>query len=311
MKKNKNTSLAPIALFAFNRPEHLTKTIEALKKNTLASESLIFVFIDGAKDNDTFNNNLVKEISYNICGFKNVQIIERQQNLGLRQNIIDGVSYIFKKFEKIIVLEDDIVTSNFFLEYMNQALVYYKSIDKVWHISGYNDPIDLDFLKEDVFLLRAMNCWGWASWKEKWDHYEKNPLLLKKTFTKEMIKNFNLDNTLEMWSQVEENYIGKIDTWAIFWYATIFINEGLCVIPKFSYVKNIGRDGSGANSMNTFEIIPDFKLNKNKNKNIKFIDQIKENDRIAKILISYFKKSKKNILYRAVRKLFRLFRNIY
>jgi len=79
---------------------------------------------------------------------------------------------LLNEYGKIIVLEDDLLTSPYFLKFMNEALEYYKNEKKVWHISGWNYPINNEGL-DDVFFWRTMNCWGWATWADRWQYFEK------------------------------------------------------------------------------------------------------------------------------------------
>ena len=238
--------LAPIALFVYNRPWHTRQTVEALLENELASSSMLFVFSDGPKgEQDAPAVQEVREYIKGITGFASIEIVERDANCGLTDNIIDGVTRIINEFGKIIVLEDDMVTSPYFLRFMNEALEFYKDETEVWHVSGWNYPIDPEGLP-DTFLWRVMNCWGWATWADRWQYYERGPKKLVGEFSKDEIKRFNLDGAHNFWGQVQGNVEGRIRTWAIFWYATIFKNDGLCLNPSQSLVQNIGHDGSGS-----------------------------------------------------------------
>ena len=236
---------APIVLFVYNRPEHTRQSIEALTANIYASESELFIYSDAPKNQQAIEGvQAVRSFIKNIQGFKAVTIIERDINWGLAKSIIDGVTNIVNQYGKVIVLEDDIVTSPYFLRFMNKALDYYGNEKNVWHISGWNYSIDLKGI-EDAFFWRTMNCWGWATWKDRWQDFEKNVDKLISSFTKEEIYRFNLNGTENFWGQVEANKSSQIDTWAIFWYATIFKQNGLCLNPAISFVRNIGLDGSG------------------------------------------------------------------
>jgi len=237
--------LAPIVLFIYNRPLHTKQTIEALQKNELAKESELFIYSDAPKNSEAQSDvDEIREYIKSINGFKKVTVIKRDKNWGLANSIIDGISSIVNQYGKVIVLEDDLVTSPYFLKFMNDALEFYENEKKVWHISGWNYPIEADDSK-DVFLWRVMNCWGWATWADRWQHYERD---IDKTFTDfsiKEIKEFNLDDVENFWSQVVDNKEGRVHTWAIFWYATIFKNNGLCLNPVQTFVDNIGLDGSG------------------------------------------------------------------
>ena len=237
---------SPIALFVYNRLQHTKKVIEAIKKNHISQRSTIYVFSDFS--DVEFEKNKIKKIrNYlnNLNGFKKIIIVQRKYNLGTSNNIVLGLNQIFKKHDKCIIIEDDIIISKNFLYQMNYFLEKFNKITNIASIEGYMYPVKFKKSIPDYFFLKGTGCWGWATWKDRWSHFEKNSEKLINEFTEEDIKNFNLDNTESFWSQVIDNHSGRINTWAIFWYATIFKNKGLCMNPFYSYVKNIGFDGSG------------------------------------------------------------------
>lgn len=250
-EKVQNKELAPIVLFTYKRPLHTKKIIEALKMNVLAKKSTLYIYSDGARNEEDIELvNQVRKYIYSIEGFKNIEIIERKKNWGLGRNIIDGVTRIVNEFGKIIVLEDDIVTSKKFLHYMNDALNIYENEEKVMQISGSVVPfhqLDRSTLKETFFTTTTQTGWGWATWKTRWDKFHRDPVRLVKTYDKEKIKLFNESNGPGSWQQVLDNYTGKIYTWGIFFHACIFENNGLILYPKYALSSNIGFDGSGDN----------------------------------------------------------------
>lgn len=249
-----STKNAPIALFAYARPDHTYRTLEALAANDLALKSDLFIFIDGARSEEDNKNTLaVRQIAERCGGFARIEIIQRSKNFGLARNIIDGVTEIIERYGRVIVVEDDIVTSPNFLKFMNLALDKYVDVSEVWHISGWTCPIDPKNLPE-AFFWRGMNCWGWATWSDRWINFDKDPDRLIKSWSKSKIKRFNLDGAQNFWSQVLGNKSGRLNTWAIFWYATIFENGGLCLNPSTSLVLNIGLDGTGENCVATSAI---------------------------------------------------------
>lgn len=236
---------SPIVLFVYNRPWHTRQTVEALQKNDLAAESDLIIYADGAKNSEAAASvrevrNYIKSLS----GFKSLTLVERDKNWGLAANIIDGVTEVVQRYGKVIVMEDDIVTSPAYLQFMNQALDFYQKEKNIWHISGWSYSINTTGLGE-AFLWRVMNCWGWATWADRWKHFDKNPNALRHQWSPDEKYRFDLDGSGVFWSQIDANAQGKIDTWAIFWYASIFQNDGLCINPTISYVNNIGHDGSG------------------------------------------------------------------
>jgi len=243
--------VAPIALFVYNRPMHTRRTIEALQQNALSRESDLVIFSDAPKTEEHAESvKAVRAYIRTIRGFKSVSIVERDRNLGLADSIIDGVSSVVNAYGKIIVLEDDLETSPAFLEYMNGALNAYEEHERVMHISGYMFPIASSGLP-DTFFLRTTSCWGWATWGRAWKHFEKKPKQLVSEYTREKVNRFNMDGAYDFWSQVKGNELGLLNTWAVFWYATVFNRNGLSLHPRQSYCRNFGHDDSGVHCRNT------------------------------------------------------------
>lgn len=255
---NKRMNLSPIVVFVYNRVEHTKRTIEALAENIYAEDSEVYIFSDAPKTEvDVSKVEKVREYIRTVNKFKSLYIIERSKNLGLAANIIDGVTKIVDQYGKIIVLEDDIVTSKYFIKYMNDALSIYKDKTSVMEISGYSYPIDTKGLSE-TFFLHFGDCWGWGTWNDRWNLFEKDPNKLIKQFTLRDIYHFNLENSYDFWSQVIGNEKGKLNTWAIFWTATIFQHNGLMLYPRDSLVVNIGFDASGDHKSTSVDYITDY-----------------------------------------------------
>jgi hypothetical protein len=238
---------APIALFVYNRPKHTRLTVEALQKNTLASESDLIVFSDAAKSEvqaEAVSN--VRRYIHQIDGFKSVTIIEREANFGLAKSIIEGVTSVVNERNRIIVLEDDLITSPYFLDYMNTSLDVYQEEDKVMHISGYMFPIKNPEKLPETFFYRASTCWGWATWKRAWDSFQLDSFfLLENIHSHKLEYEFDIHGTMDFISMLKAQSAGVVNSWAIRWYANIFLKSGLCLHPAISLVNNIGHDGSG------------------------------------------------------------------
>jgi hypothetical protein len=235
---------APIALFAYNRPLHTRRTVESLLGNELAAQSDLFVFSDAAKNGDAIP--AVEEVRVyvrGIRGFRSVTIVERERNCGLAKSIIGGVTRLSGEFGRVIVLEDDLVTSPYFLKYMNDGLDRYEDCPRVMHISGCTYPVRVNE-SSDSYFLRLPLCWGWATWRRAWAQFSKDINVMKQ-FDRGMIYRFNFDGTYDYWKQLQLNRAGAIDTWFVFWYATVFLNDGLVLFPRQSLVRNIGMDGTG------------------------------------------------------------------
>ncbi len=243
--------LSPIILFLYNRPWHTMQTLDALAKNELAKDSILYIFCDGIKENakEIEINNIyeTRKIANIENRFKEIIVIEQESNKGLANSIIDGVTEIVNKYGKVIVLEDDIVTSPGFLKYMNDALDMYENEEKVMHISGYMYPIVKKY--SDTFFLKTTSCWGWATWSSSWKYFEKNiDKQMKEIDNVKGWNEFTINSTqLSFKTQLELNKSGVLNTWAIFWYASVFLRGGTSLHPFPSLVQNIGFDGTGEN----------------------------------------------------------------
>ena len=220
-------NLAPIIVFTYNRLNHLKFCINSLKKNKLCKESKVYIFSDGPKNNsDKLKVKKIRDYIKRVKGFKKKIIIERKKNFGLAKNIINGVTNTIKKEKKAIILEDDLIVNSYFLKFMNSSLNRYEKTKKIWHISGwnYNIKINKDY---DCYLTRGMNCWGWGTWHDRWKYFEKKPEKIVKRWDKNKIKRFNFNNSINFYSQILRNYNNQLNSWAIFWYATIFSRNNL------------------------------------------------------------------------------------
>ena len=182
---------APITLFVYNRPWHTQQTVEALQKNALASESDLFIFSEAPKKPEVVHAvQEVRSFIKTISGFKSIRIIERAENMGLANSIIDGVTRICNEHGRVIVLEDDLVTSPFFLRYMNDALNLYEHEESVISIHGYIYPVTGKL--SETFFLRGADCWGWATWKRGWELFDPDgKRLLESLKSQNLEREFN------------------------------------------------------------------------------------------------------------------------
>ena len=240
--------LAPIALFVYNRPQHTERTIKFLQQNELAAESRLFIFSDGAKttaDQDKVAQ--VREFIKGVDGFKSVEIVESKTNMGLANSVISGVTKLTANYGQVIVFEDDLISSPYTLTYFNEALNRYREEEKVMHIGAYMYALKDENLAQS-FFYRAATSWGWATWERAWQHFEPNIDTLLKQFDSAKKHAFAIENTMNFWKQMQDFKNGKNNSWAIRWYASIFLKEGLTLNPSQSLVNNIGHDGTGIHS---------------------------------------------------------------
>jgi hypothetical protein len=243
--------IAPITLFVYNRIWHTQKTIESLQKNLFAKESDLYVYSDGPfRKEDETKVISVREYIKSISGFKKVTLIPRKTNLGLSLSLIDGITEIVNRHQRIIVLEDDMVSSPYFLKFINEALEHYKNEEKIISIHGYIYPVRATL--PETFFLKGADCWGWATWKRGWDQFEPNgETLLAEIRKRGLERDFDFQGAYPYTKMLEEQIKGKNDSWAIRWYASAFLNDKLTLYPGRSLIRNIGTDASGTHSGDT------------------------------------------------------------
>lgn len=245
--------LAPIILFCYNRPKHTKKTIEALKKNNLAKDSNLHIFLDGPKrfeDNEKIHE--IEKYVNNIEGFNKCCLHKSNKNKGLANSVISGVTQIINKYDKVIVLEDDIVTSKNFLEFMNEALKFYKDSENIYSIGGYNIPINIpEDYKENVYLSYRAMSWGWATWKDRWSKIDWEIKDYSEFINdRRAVDDFKLGGD-DLPQMLKMQLEGKIDSWAIRWCYNQYRNKQFTILPIKSLAKNIGCDNSGTHCNKT------------------------------------------------------------
>jgi len=290
-------NLAPVALFVYNRPEHTRRTLAYLQKNLLADESRLFIFSDAAKTGeDKAKVEQVRQLINEATGFKSVKIIARENNLGLANSIISGVTQLVNEYGKVIVFEDDLLSSPYTLQYFNEALTRYANVEKVMHIGAYMYKLANKALPQ-TFFFRAATSWGWATWARAWNNFEPDVNVLLKQFDKKKIDQFSIEGTMNFWKQLEGFKAGKNDSWAIRWYASIFLKGGLTLNPSVSLIHNIGNDGSGvhSNKENMYHV-------KTAQAPVKqFPETIKEDLQAYEAIKNFLKRRKGNLLQRGLR----------
>lgn len=289
-------NLSPIVLFVYNRLDHTRQTVEALQKNELAKESELFIYSDASKNEDVEQKvNEVREYIKTVDGFKKVTIIEREKNWGLANSIIDGVTKIINEYNKIIVLEDDLVTSPYFLKFMNKALEFYKNEENVYSITGYSFSDDIENI-ESSYFLKLTSSWSWATWSNKWQKFKRDKKDLEKTINGSNIekKLFNFDDSYDYINMAKLQLNDKINSWAIYWYLSVFRQNGLTLYPSKKLVKNIGFDGSGTHCSATEqkEDLKDFYP--------QFTKDIKEKEKNRNIVSSILREKNKITIKRKI-----------
>jgi len=251
--------LAPIVLFVYNRSWHTQQTVEALQKNELAEKSDLFIFADGPKTANDEKVNEVRKYIKTISGFKSVTISEKEKNCGLANSVISGVTEIINKFGKVIVVEDDLVTSRYFLKFMNEALDFFEKDKRIFSVSGYNYSSSVmqipSSYKKDIYLSYRHGSTGWATWIDRWHKVDWEVAYFAKILNNQKLQEaFNRGGT-DMSGMLKAQMEGRIDSWAIRFDYSLFKNNCFNIRPIRSLVKHIGSDNSGTHSSTVDEKI--------------------------------------------------------
>jgi hypothetical protein len=247
-------TITPIAIFVYNRPEILSLTLNALKNNVGIENHPLIFFCDGPKANSTketiFNISQVHDIIDNIDWALSVTKISKKENRGLANSLVEGITTVLKDFDRVIVLEDDIKTSKYFLQFMNDGLVKYENCETVASISGFNYPLENTKYTKETFFLLGSDCWGWATWKRGWDLFEiDGKILLEKLIKSKKVKHFDFNGNYKF-SNMLKKTIKVNHSWAVKWYASTYLSNKITLYPLHSLVQNIGDKGTNVQQNN-------------------------------------------------------------
>lgn len=281
--------LAPICLFTYNRLYELKLTVEALKENDFCTESELFIFSDGPKNPESVNKvTAVRNFIQSLNGFKNISIIESNHNQGLADSIINGVSQIIERYGKVIVLEDDLITSPGFLTFMNQALEFYKSDQKIQSVSGFSLKINQKKNESDVYFQKRPFSWGWATWADRWesDIFNKNKLKSDIKSSCTVLKDFKKECGNDISNMFIDSINNKNDSWYVRWVYNHFKTNRYSVYPYFSLVKNIGfnKEGTHCKTINPYS----YQISSQNNHKFEFINFRQPTHKETKEFLKYF-----------------------
>lgn len=238
---------SPVVLFAFNRPDHLRRTLRALAANDLAAESHLTIFCDGPRsDAEAQKTKAVRNVAKSAQGFASVSLVEREKNFGCAASVIDGLTRMFEKYERVIVIEDDILTSPYTLRFLNAGLNFYSEDKRIFNIAAWSPPPSLFPIPAsypyDIYAVPRFNCWGWASWRDRFQSIDWSVAdygIFKRS--RKMREAFNAGGN-DLSQMLDAQIVGKINAWDIradYWR---FKNGQLGVNPVRSYTTNIGMD---------------------------------------------------------------------
>ncbi len=289
---------APIVVFVYNRIDKAERLFDSLSKCQEASQSDLIIFSDAAKvtgdeDIDERCATMVQEVRdyiKELHGFKRISIVERESNWGLANSIISGVNEVLNAYDKVIVLEDDLVVSAAFLFYMNKALEVYSSAENVYSITGYSYLGDKfsTYNERRTYFLPMICSWSWATWGSKWKAFDEQATgwqELKEN--KALRKKFNFENSYDYSNMLMQQMENEIDSWAIRWYWSVFKEQGLTLFPEVSYVNNDGFDGEGTHTRG--KIVGGYHRRLNSSKTIIFPSECAADKRMCQFVQRSFK----------------------
>lgn len=311
-------NIAPVIVFNYNRPDHSLRTWDALSKNDYASQTELYLYCDGPKAiaSDEMHQRIMslhqQATRYAIDAeknglFKAVHVVCAKENKGLANSIIGGVTDVINKHGRVIVLEDDLLTSPYFLKYMNTALDKYESYPAVFSISANRPPVNKMTIPEDypydVFVSLRPFSTGWATWREKWDRIDWSLGYLEDFLRHpEQIKAFHHGGE-DLTDMLLMQRDGLIDSWAIRYAFQHFYNHAVAILPCVPYVDNIGFDGTGIHSWNDET---DFRNNVSiAPVNPRMPDIIFEDERIINAFYSYYCHQRRPLWQKVINTIYR------
>tara|TARA_B100000029_G_scaffold511131_1_gene604288 strand:- start:349 stop:1308 length:960 start_codon:yes stop_codon:yes gene_type:complete len=287
----------PIVCFAYSRPKHLNNMLSSLEKNSLSEFSDVTIYINGKEKNTNISNwEEVIEVASRNWNFKSLTVNVREKNIGAKNNIIQGITEMFSSNSKLIILEDDLILGNHFLDFMNYCLNKYEDDDNIWHVNGWSYPQLFSF-KSRAAVSYFMSPWGWGTWSENWKvyidekHYEKN---LISSLSKKERKFFNMYGGLNWENMIIKDQDNQDNAWDCYWYQAIFLNNGKTIFPYKTHVFNDGFDGTGLHCGRKVENYPYDKTSNNK-KTSSFPDKTNSISLLYDLNLRYFNR-KINIL---------------
>lgn len=239
---------APVALFVYRRPDHTMQVIDSLLRNPAARHTDLIVFSDAARSEQSVSAvDAVRDLVWRVKGFRSLAVIQRACNWGLSRSLTEGIGSVLQSSDKVVVLEDDLAVSEYFLDYMNDGLNLYRVDKSVASIHGYRYPTEVPL--PETYFLRGADCWGWGTWDRAWRHYRSDGRqLLEAIRERGLQRQFDFDGAFPFTRMLQSQAAGRLDSWAIRWYASAFLDDMYTLYPGESLVANIGHDGSGEHS---------------------------------------------------------------
>lgn len=237
--------LLPIALFAYARPHHLAATLASLRACRGAGLAELTIFCDGSRGAvDAAAVAGARAIAHAADGFAAVRVVERECNLGLARSVSSGITGMLERHDRVVVVEDDLAFSPWFLEYMAAGLETYAGDPAVASVHGYVYPVDIAL--PETFFIPGADCWGWGTWRRAWAHWREDGAALRaELHERRLMRDFDLGGAAGYSRMLDDQIAGRNDSWAVRWHASTFLAGMHTLYPGRSLVANTGCDASG------------------------------------------------------------------
>lgn len=240
---------APIALFCYNRPEHLRQTVRSLLRCPESEFSPLYIFSDGPRTaEEEANVKAVREFAQSIRGFGSVELDFSSSNRGLADSIIRGVTQVLSIHDTIIVMEDDLLCTRDYLRFMNESLQYYRNDVRVFSVSGYLYPITIpDEYPHEVLLLARGCSYGWGTWPDRWKKVDWDVKDFPEFMKSKPAQREFMRGGEDLLPMLKKQQVGDLNSWAIRWTYAHYKHQAYNLHPRFSKLESTGMDGSGTN----------------------------------------------------------------
>ena len=242
-----STCVTPVVLPIFNRPEVTRRLFKAIKAE---KPKKIFIVADGPRPdiNQDLENcekarGVVKCVDWDCEVYKNYS----ETNLGCRNRISTGLNWVFEQVDRAIILEDDCLPHPSFFRFCHELLEYYSDDERIMAISGNNFQFGRVRTQNSYYFSRYPHCWGWATWKRAWQHYDADMALWPQAKHNRWLDGILNDAAaVRYWHhKFEQTYTKQIDTWDYAWTLACWLQNGLCILPSNNLVSNIGFGADG------------------------------------------------------------------
>lgn len=243
---------SPVLLMTYIRPHNTEKILKLLIKY---KQQNIFVFNDGPK---IIEHKALNHITRNvIMRFKKkykINIYFSQKNLTQKKNLPVALNWVFKKFDRAIILEDDCIPNKSFFRFSNILLEKYKYDNRISQISGNNFLNFKNFKRrnnDSYFFSKLTSSWGWATWRNRWMNYYDSDIKIWPKIKNEKWLNdiFNNNKSVKFWSKAFNRRYKKLDDdWDRPWTLINLVNNRLNIFPDKNLISNIGDDNQALHS---------------------------------------------------------------